>query len=56
MEEQKVIISKSAYDINHELEKGWSVKSVTAQHVATGSGSHLEGQFLVVLYKPLEIL
>jgi hypothetical protein len=34
--EQKVIITKSANDVNHYLEKGWTVISVTAQHVNNG--------------------
>jgi hypothetical protein len=56
MEEQKVIITKSESVIKGYIEEGWRVKSVTAQQVATGSGSHLEGSFLIVLYKPYEVL
>ena len=56
MEEQKVIITKTDTEINREIENGWRIKSVTAQQVATGSGSHLYGYFLIVLYKPYEML
>jgi hypothetical protein len=56
MEQQKVIITKTEADINEWLERGWLVKTATAQNVSTGSGSHLEGKFLVVLYKPFEML
>lgn len=55
MEEQKVIITKTESEINREIENGWSIKSVTAQHVASGTYA-TEGQFLILLYKPLEIL
>jgi hypothetical protein len=56
MEQQKVIITKTEADINEWLERGWLVKSVTAGHVSTASGSHLEAKFLVVLHKPIEML
>ena len=56
MEQQKVIITKYETDINEWLERGWSIKSITAQHVSTGSTQHLEGKFLVVFYKPIEML
>jgi hypothetical protein len=35
--EQKVIMTKSQSDINEWLERGWRVKSVTAQHVGTNT-------------------
>ena len=41
----KVIITKSPADINDWLEKGWIVKSVTAQHVGTTT----TGSFCFVL-------
>jgi hypothetical protein len=56
MEQQKVIITKTEADINEWLERGWLVKSVTAGHVSTATGSHLYGSFLIVLYKPYEML
>jgi|688.fasta_scaffold1963499_3 hypothetical protein len=56
MEEQKIIITKTESEVNREIENGWRIKSVTAQQVATGGGSHLYGSFLIVLYKPYEML
>lgn len=56
MEEQKVVITKSETTINRHIEEGWTIESVTAQHVATGHGSHLEGQFCFVLVKKIEML
>ena len=56
MKEQKVVITKCESTINALLSEGWVIESVTAQHVATGSGSHLEGQFCFVLHKPIEML
>jgi len=49
MMEYKVIITKSDFIINGWLEKGWSIESVTAQRVSTGSGSHLHGEFCFVI-------
>ena len=37
--------------INSYLDMGWTVVSVTAQHIATGSGSHLTGGYLIVIEK-----
>lgn len=50
-EEQKVIITSRESIINEWLDKGWSIKSVTPQCVSTGGGSHLMGNFLIVLFK-----
>ncbi len=47
--EQKVIITDSQYDINSELNKGWKIVSVTAQHVASGSSFEIRGKFCFVL-------
>jgi hypothetical protein len=47
--EHRVIIADNTYDVNILLRDGWLVKSVTAQFVATGSGSHLNGKFCFVL-------
>jgi hypothetical protein len=49
--EHKVIITDSANSVNILLKEGWLVKSVTAQFVATGGGSHLDGKFCFVLEK-----
>jgi hypothetical protein len=56
MNEQYVIITKDATEINEWLAKGWSIKSVTAQTVATSSSTWLYGQFLIVLEKTIEML
>lgn len=37
--------------INSYLDMGWTVVSVTAQHIATGGGSHLTGGYLIVIEK-----
>jgi hypothetical protein len=51
MKTQKTIITDSATSINILLDQGYSVVSVTAQHVSTGGTSLLHGSFLVVLEK-----
>ena len=56
MKEQKVVITKFDSTINSLIREGWVIESVTAQHVSTGSGSHLEGAFCFVLHKPIEML
>jgi hypothetical protein len=38
--EQKVVITESEKTINDWLEKGWSIVSVTAQHVAGYAGGN----------------
>jgi hypothetical protein len=45
---QKVLITDSQYDINSELDKGWKIVSVTAQHVASSS-FETRGKFCFVL-------
>lgn len=40
MKEQKVIITDSDQEINGWLERGWTVTSVTAQHVAVTVGGN----------------
>ena len=47
--EQKVVITDLQYDINGELNKGWKIVSVTAQHVASGSSFETRGKFCFVL-------
>lgn len=49
--EQKVIITASAFDVNQEIQRGWEVVSVTAQHVSNSSSSSYseKGQFCFVL-------
>jgi hypothetical protein len=55
--EQKVIITESEKTINDWLEKGWSIVSVTAQHVAgyaggnTYSANSVTGKFCFVIQK-----
>jgi len=49
--EQIVIITSSQSTINEHLRSGWRVKSVTAQHVVTGSTSQMRGDFCFVLEK-----
>jgi len=51
MKTQKVLITETASSVSILLEQGYSVVSVTAQHVSTGGGGHLYGKFLVVLEK-----
>ena len=53
--EQKVIITKSAIDINEWLSRGWKVVSVTAQHVAiTGtSWQDIWGNFCFVIEREI---
>lgn len=45
MKEQKVLITDSQFDVNDFIGRGWTVVSVTAQHVASGGG----GKFCFVL-------
>jgi len=40
MKEQKVIITDSDRDINNYIGMGWTVVSVTAQHVSAGGGGN----------------
>jgi hypothetical protein len=53
--EQKVLITDSQYDINDYLTKGWSIVSVTAQHVAAYAGGNtyssntISGKFCFVI-------
>ena len=51
--EQKVIITNNDEAINTEINRGWIVKSVIAQHVAVSTGSpllgKLEGKFCFIL-------
>jgi hypothetical protein len=53
--EQKVVITDSDKTINDWLEKGWSIVSVTAQHVAgyaggnTYNSSSIIGKFCYVI-------
>ena len=49
--EQRLIITDSYYDVNEYLNQGWKILSVTPQHVSTGGGSHLRGNFAIVLEK-----
>jgi hypothetical protein len=49
MKKQKVIITDSQYDIQHFLDEGWSVVSVTAQHVSTASSYPEKGKFCFIL-------
>ena len=35
--------------INSYLEDGWSIVSITAQHVSTGSSQYMDGGYIVVL-------
>lgn len=46
---QKLIITDSVHDVNGYLEDGWKVVSITAQHISTGGGSHLRGNFAILL-------
>lgn len=46
---QKLIITDSVYDVNKYLDKGWKIMSITAQHVSTGGGSHMRGNFAILL-------
>lgn len=48
MQEYKVIITKSEEKINEFISQGWSIDSITAQHVATGSIATSKGSFLIV--------
>jgi hypothetical protein len=51
MKEQMTVITDSAYDVNHYLQKGWKVISVTAQHIATGGSFNQFGKFCFILEK-----
>jgi hypothetical protein len=49
--ESKVLITDSQYSIQDLLDKGWIIKSITAQHVASGGqnySSSIIGKFLVI--------
>jgi hypothetical protein len=49
MKEQKFLIVYNQSEVQHWLDRGWEVVSVTAQYVSTGGTSHLNGGFAVVL-------
>ena len=54
MTKQKIIITNDAFKINELIDAGWSVKSITAQHVAPGvnySHSEVKGSFCFLLEK-----
>ncbi len=58
MKQQQVIVfgvneysSEMSARINSEIQEGWRVVSVTAQHVATGSPHTKGGGYFVVLEK-----
>ena len=53
MKEQKFLIVESTRDIDHWLDNGWEVISVTAQYVSmTGTSyNYLSGKFAVVIQK-----
>lgn len=52
--EQKVIITESAREVNDFLDKGWTVVSITAQHVSITGGYDTKefGKFCFVLERP----
>lgn len=47
--EQKFIITDNAHEIQNWLDKGWRIKSVTAQVVASSASFKQEGKFAIVL-------
>lgn len=49
VKEHKVVITNVSEIVNGYLRDGWVVVSVTPQHVSTGGGSHLHGNFCFVL-------
>jgi hypothetical protein len=51
--ENKVIITNNEDSVNRYLDKGWIVKSVTPQFVATGASFELKGYFCFVLERPI---
>lgn len=51
--ENKVIITDSQYDVNDHLSKGWTVKTVVAQHMSTGLSVTDRGKFCFVLERAL---
>jgi hypothetical protein len=57
--QQKVLVTGDGYasDIQNKIDKiledGWFIVSVTAQHISTGSGSHLRGGYLIVFERTI---
>jgi hypothetical protein len=57
--QQKVLVTGGEYaiDIQNKIDKiledGWFIVSVTAQHISTGSGSHLRGGYLIVFERTI---
>lgn len=57
--EQKVLVTgdESYKDVQDKIDKiledGWFIVSVTAQHISTGSGSHLRGGYLIVFERTI---
>ena len=49
--EQKLIITDSSQDVNKYLVEGWTVISITPQHVSTNINSSLRGNFAILLEK-----
>lgn len=59
LRQQKVLVTGDEYagDIQNKIDKiledGWFIVSVTAQHISTGSGSHLRGGYLIVFERTI---
>ena len=57
--QQKVLVTgdESYKDVQDKIDKiledGWFIVSVTAQHISTGSGSHLRGGYLIVFERTI---
>jgi hypothetical protein len=47
--EQKIIITEVQYEVQSLLDEGWSVVSVTAQHIASGTSFSTTGKFCIIL-------
>ena len=57
MTQQKIIITSDSSKVNELIDKGWIVKTIVAQHVATGfnySHRELSGSFCFLLEKESE--
>jgi hypothetical protein len=49
--EQKIVISHLQHEINELIDKGWTVVSITPQHVSTASSATAKGEFCFLLEK-----
>ena len=53
MKRQKVLITSNEEEINTKLSQGWTIVSVTPQHITSGTLYTISGSFLIVFEKEI---